>query len=164
MNVPEADGRLLRILAETRGAKNVVELGTAYGYSALWLCLGMHQTEGHLTTFEIDAIRAKRAREQFKKAGVEARVTLIEGDAHLEVTKLTEPIDLLFLDADKKGYLDYLNKLLPLVRPGGLIVSHNMRRPGPEPEFVEAITTNPDLETIFLNMDSDGIAVTIKKR
>jgi predicted O-methyltransferase YrrM len=70
----------------------------------------------------------------------------------------------LFLDADKSGYLDYLEKLLPLVRQGGLILSHNMVRPAPDPAFVEAITTNPDLETIFLNMDAAGVGVTLKKR
>ncbi len=91
-------------------------------------------------------------------------VTLVEGDAHVEVVKLKEPIDLLFIDADKEGYLDYLNKLLPLVRPGGLIAAHNMNRPSPDPRYVEAITTNPDLETIFLNMHAAGMAVTLKKR
>ena len=91
-------------------------------------------------------------------------MTLVEGDAHVEVTKLREPIDLLFIDADKEGYLDYLNKLLPLVRPGGLIVAHNMKSPPPDPRYVRAITTNPDLETVFLNMHSAGVAVTLKKR
>ena len=53
---------------------------------------------------------------------------------------------------------------MPLVRPGGLIVAHNMRRPTPDPGFIEEITTNPDLESLFFNMDAAGIAVTMKKR
>jgi len=164
MNIPIEDGRLLRVLAETIGAKHVVEIGTSNGYSGIWLCLALRTTGGKLTTYEIDARRAELARQNFKRAGVEKIVTLIEGNAHEEVTKLKEPIDLLFLDADKSGYIDYLNKLLPLVRPGGLIVAHNMSPRQADPKYLEAITTNPDLETIFLNMDAAGVGVTLKKR
>ena len=88
-------------------------------------------------------------------------ITQVEGDAHEEITKLTGPIDLVFIDKD--GYVDYLNKLLPLVRPGGLVVAHNMRVPPPDQQYINAITTNPDLETVFLNMHSADIAVTLKK-
>ena len=164
MNIPVEDGRLLRILTESIGAKHVVELGTSNGYSAIWLCLALRSTGGKLTTYEIDAHRAALARENFKRAGVNNIVTLVEGDAHQEIKQLTEPIDLLFLDADKEGYVFYLKRLLPLVKPGGLIVAHNMRRPPPDPRYIEEITTNPDLETVFLNMDDAGVAVTLKKR
>ena len=164
MNIPVEDGRLLRVLTETIGAKHVVEIGTSNGYSGIWLCLALRTTGGKLTTYEIDARRAELARQNFKRAGVGKVVTLVEGDAHDEVTKLKEPIDLLFLDADKSGYIDYLNKLLPLVRPGGLIVAHNVNPRQADPKYVEAITTNPDLETIFLNMDAAGVGVTLRKR
>jgi predicted O-methyltransferase YrrM len=164
MNVPVEDGRLLRVLAESTGAKRVVEIGTSNGYSGLWLCLALRATGGTLTTYEIDRGRAALARDNFKRAGVDRLVTLVEGDAHVEVGKRKEPIDLLFVDADKEGYLDYLNKLLPLMRPGGLIVAHNMRSPAPDPRYVRAITTNPDLETVFLNMHAAGVGVTLKKR
>ncbi|GAG47679.1 unnamed protein product, partial [marine sediment metagenome] len=113
MNVPIEDGRLLRLLTETVGAKHVVEIGTSNGYSGIWFCLALRKTDGKLTTYEIDARRASLARENFKRAGVAKLVTLVEGDAHEEITKLKDPIDVLFLDADKEGYIDYLNKLLP---------------------------------------------------
>jgi predicted O-methyltransferase YrrM len=164
MNVPVEDGRLLRILTETIGAKHVVELGTSNGYSGIWFCLALQTTGGKLTTYEIDAGRAKLARENFRRAQVDQLVTLVEGDAHVEVKRLKEQIDLLFLDADKTGYIDYLNQLLPLVRPGGLIVAHNMRQPPPDPRYIGAITTNPDLETVFVNMHAAGIGLTLKKR
>ena len=164
MNVPVEDGRLLRVLVESINAKHVVEIGTSNGYSGIWLGLALRATGGKLTTYEIDARRAALARYNFKRAGFDHLVTLVEGDAHDEVTRLKEPIDLLFIDADKAGYLDYLNKLLPLVRPGGLIVAHNMRVPAPDPRYVKAITTNADLETLFLNMHAAGVAVTLKKR
>lgn len=164
MNVPVEDARLLRLLTETVGAKHVVEIGTSNGYSGIWFCLALQKTSGKLTTFEIDARRASLARENFKRAGVDPMITLIEGDAHKEVTKLKDPIDILFLDADKEGYIDYLNKLLPLVRPGGLIVAHNMNTRQADANYVKAITTNADLETIFLHMHGAGVGVTLKKR
>ncbi len=78
---------------------------------------------------------------------------------------LKEPIDIVFIDADKDGYLDYLNKLLPLVRPGGLILAHNTTDVGSQmQDYLEAITTNPELETIFLHKQTTGIGVTLKKR
>ncbi len=164
MNVSPEDGRLLRLMTEVTNAQHVVEIGTSNGYSAIWFCLALSTTGGKLTTHEIDAGRAALARENFKRAGVDHMVTLVEGDAHEEVTKLKGPIDMVFLDADKPGYLDYLNKLLPLVRPGGLVIAHNMRYPSPDPRYIKAITTNPDLETIFLHMNAAGIGVSLKKR
>jgi len=110
MNVPVDDGRLLRMLTETIGAKHVVEIGTSNGYSGIWFMLALRTTGGKLTTYEIDEGRAKLARENFKRAGVEHLVTLVMGDAHKEIVKLKEPIDILFLDADKTGYIDYLDK------------------------------------------------------
>ncbi len=163
MNVDPLHGRLLRILTEAVNARNVVEIGTSNGYSALWICLGLLATGGKLITHEIDPQVAALARENFKKAGVDHLVTVVLGDAHQTVTRLKEPIDLLFIDADKPGYPDYLNQLLPLVRPGGLILADNMARPAPSRDFIKAVTTNPGLETIFLNMESTGIGLTVKK-
>jgi predicted O-methyltransferase YrrM len=164
MNVSVADGRLLRLLTAAIGAKHAVELGTYNGYSALWMCLGLKATGGRLTTYEIDEGFAAEARRNLERAGVEDIVTVVVGDAHHETKALTEPIDLLFIDADKQGYVYYLRRLLPLVRPGGLIIAHNMIRPPPDPRYVEAVTTNPDLETVFLLMDGAGVGVTMKKR
>ena len=164
MSVPTHDGRILRVLAESIGAKHVVELGTSVGYSGLWFSLALKATGGKLTTYEIDKERAAKARENFRRAGVDDLVTIVEGDAHVEVAKMKEPIDLLFLDADKEGYIDYLNKLLPQVKPGGLIVAHNMVGRMAHPPFVQAITTNPALETVFINLSESGIGVTLKKR
>ncbi|MHC4518498.1 MAG: O-methyltransferase, partial [Planctomycetota bacterium] len=88
---------------------------------------------------------------------------LIEGDAHEKVMDLSGSIDIVFVDADKEGYLDYLNKLLPKVRPGGLIIAHNINPGQADPRYVEAVTTNPDLETVFYSQ-AGGVSVTMKKR
>jgi predicted O-methyltransferase YrrM len=137
MNVPVEDGRFLRLLAETTGAKQIVEIGTSNGYSGIWQCLALKATGGKLTTFEIDA--------------------------HEKVAELKGPIDICFIDADKEGYTDYLNKLLPKVRAGGLIVAHNITPGMADPKYIEAITTNPDLETVFYTQ-AGGVSVTLKKR
>ncbi len=158
MNVPQEDGRILRLLTEAIGAKHVVEIGTSNGYSGIWFCLALRTTGGKLTTHDIDEGRASLARENFKRAGVDNMVTLVMGDAHETITKLKGPIDVVFIDADKEGYLDYLTKLLPLVRPGGLILSHNIDMIGQD--YIDAITKNPNLETV----QAQGVTVTLKKR
>ena len=104
------------------------------------------------------------ARENFKRAGIEKLVTLVEGDAHENVKKIKDQIDIIFLDADKEGYIDYLEKLLGLVRPGGLIIAHNMNPRQADAKYVEAITSNPALETLLLHEQSGGVTVTMKKR
>ena len=158
-NVPMHDGRLLRILTETMGAKKVVEIGTSTGYSSIWMCLALTKTGGRLTTYEIDPKRAETARKNFKKAGMADTITLVEGDAHKEVVKLEGPIDILFLDADKEGYIDYLDKLVQKVRKGGLILAHNINPRMADPKYMEAITTNPKWETVVRG----GMGITLKK-
>jgi len=158
-NVPPQDGRFLRIMTEAMNAKNVIEIGTSTGYSGIWFGMALQKTGGKLTTYEIDAQRAATARANFKKAGMADIITLVEGDAHEEVKKLKGSIDILFLDADKEGYVDYLNKLLPLVRPGGLVIAHNINPRMADPKFMKAITTNPELETIVRS----EVSVTLKK-
>ena len=159
-NVPAADGRLLRILTEAVNAKSVVEIGTSTGISGLWFCLALEKTGGKLTTFELDKTRASLARKHFKHAGVDGSVTIVEGDAHQNVTTLRDPIDVVFLDADKEGYVDYLNKLLPLVRPGGLILAHNTDM---VPEYMKVVRSSADLDTVVYTTGG-GMAVTLKKR
>jgi predicted O-methyltransferase YrrM len=167
-NVSQDDGRLLRLLTEVANAKHVVEIGTSNGYSAIWFCLALRSTGGKLTTYEIDPEKVELARPNFERAGVSEMVTIVVGDAHREVLRLDEPIDVLFLDADKQGYIDYLQKLLPRVRPGGLILAHNMAPLPPaqaDPRYVDGVTSNPDLERIFLHKSYfGGVGVTLKKK
>lgn len=163
-NVPTVDGRLLRLLTESMNAQRVVEIGTSTGESALWFAVALRRTGGHLYTHEIDPRNIATARQNFEMAGIDDIVTIIEGDAHETVQQHEDPIDILFLDADKDGYLDYLDQLLPLVRPGGLIIAHNMTPRMADPRYVEAITQNPVLETAFLMMEGSGVSVTMKKR
>ena len=160
LSVPREDGEALWVLTEAADAKRVAEIGTSTGYSGLWFCMALAATGGHLTTFEINHERFTEAHQHFEEAGVADLVTQIEGDAHKNVEKLKGPIDVVFIDADKSGYVDYLHKVLPLVRSGGLILAHNIDM---APDYVHAVTTNPDLQTIFY-MQGRGLGITLKKR
>ncbi|MCS7025017.1 MAG: O-methyltransferase [Bryobacteraceae bacterium] len=161
LNVPLEDGRLIRILTEAIGARQALEIGTSTGYSGLWFALALRKTGGKLTTLEYDKGRAETARKNFRAAGVDSIVTVIEGDAHETVTRLKGPFDIVFIDADKPGYADYLRKVLPLVRPGGLILAHNISRREQNPEYMDLVLNNPNLETMKVNAE---MAVTLKKR
>jgi len=158
-NVPASDGRMLWVLAEAVNARNIVEIGTSTGVSGLWFCLALDKTGGMLHTFELDAGRAAMARSHFQRAGVSHLVNLVQGDAHRNLGSVKGPVDVAFIDAEKQGYLDYLNQLLPLMRPGGLILAHNVSM---VPEYVAAVTRNPELETVFY-MRGGGLSVTVKK-
>lgn len=159
-NVPAMDGRMLRVLAESANAKQVLEIGTSTGISGLWFLLALERTGGHLTTLELDPRRAAVARGHFKRAGVDGLVTLVEGDAHKSIANLRGPVDVVFIDAEKGGYVDYLRQVLPLVRPGGLILAHNIDM---VPGYVKAVSANPALETVYY-MQGNQLSVTLKKR
>jgi caffeoyl-CoA O-methyltransferase len=164
LSVPIADGRVLRLLTEAVGAKTVVEIGTSTGFSGLWFCLALKKTGGKLLTFELDPGRAATARKYFQQAGCDKLVTVVEGDAHEKVATLGKlPVDLAFIDADKEGYIDYLQKLLPLVRPGGLLVAHNVKMAAVAEGYLKAVKANPDLET-FVYSEGASMSVTLKKR
>jgi predicted O-methyltransferase YrrM len=160
LSVPVEDGRALRLLAEAVGAKTVVEIGTSTGYSGLWFCLALQKTEGKLITFEIDHGRAETARKNFRQAGVEGIVSVVEGDAHKTLATLKGPIDVVFIDADKEGYVDYLRKLLPQVRPGGLILAHNVDMVS---DYVREVSAHPELETIVYR-EGRGLSISLRKR
>jgi predicted O-methyltransferase YrrM len=162
-NVLPEDGRLMRMLTESLETQHVVELGTANGYSAMWFCLALRSTGGRLTTHEIDPQRIAMAKQNFERAGVEGLVTLVEGDAHETIKKLEGPIDLVLLDAEKEGFTDYLAKLLPLVRKGGLIIAHDSSgQAHMMDDYFKAITEIRDLETVLVDASRWGMCITRK--
>ena len=162
LNVSRDDGRMLRILTELANTKKAIELGTSTGYSGIWIALALRRTGGRLTTFEIDRARAATAAANFKRAGVDGLIDIVVGDAHKEVGKVSGPIDFVFSDADKEGYLTYFRALAPKLRTGGVFISDNMAIPAPDPAYVRAITTDPNYETVFFNMHRTGVAVSHK--
>jgi caffeoyl-CoA O-methyltransferase len=161
MAVSRSEGRLLNALVKEVDAKTVVEIGTYRGYSGTWIALALRDTGGRLVTYEIDQEYAAIARENFRRAGVGELVTIVLGDAHVELPKSKGSVDLAFIDADKEGYLDYLEKLLPRVRVGGLIVADNANMSGAEP-FREAIVNHPALRTRFASNGKVSISTKLR--
>src|SRR5215212_10571133 len=133
INVSANQGRLLRLLAETAGARRVLEIGTLGGYSAIHFARALPE-EGTLISLEIDEHHADVARNNVERAGLSDIVEVRVGDAHRLLTNLIEngeePFDLVFIDADKEGYPDYLQASLRLVRSGSLILGDNTIRGG----------------------------------
>jgi predicted O-methyltransferase YrrM len=127
------------------------------------MALALRNSGGKLITHELNQDAAAQARKGFAAVGVAEIVTVVEGDGHEKAEDLKGPIDLVFIDADKEGYLDYYQKTLALVRPGGLICAHNVNPRMASRDFVKAITTDPDVETVFY-MEGAGMSVTLKKR
>ena len=122
-------GSLLRFLLTLRRPSSILEVGTAVGYSALFMSEYMPEN-CHITTIEKYEKRIPAAKENFKKAGRENRITLLEGDA-LEIMKgLNESYDMIFMDAAKGQYIHFLPDALRLLRTGGVLVSDNVLQDG----------------------------------
>jgi predicted O-methyltransferase YrrM len=165
-NVPREDGRFLNLLVKAAGARRALEVGTANGYSAVWLALGLEETGGALTTIEIDPRKVREAKENLAKAGLAGRVTFLEGDAHKIVRTLEGPFDFIFIDADMGNDLDYFEALFPKLSPGGVLLRHNaIRYASTMKDYLERVKTHPELDTVILSLTmDDGFAVSYKKR
>ena len=162
-NVAPSEGAFLRDEVVKAKAKRALEIGTSNGYSGIWTALGLRKTGGHLTTLEIDEGRAKLAEENFRAAGVEPLVTLERGDALELIPKLSGPFDFVFIDAGKEDYVRYLELVLPKVPPGGVIVAHNITDlKALLGDFIQAVKTSPELETIFVDAGPGGFSVSRK--
>ena len=171
-------GALLHTLARACGATRILEIGTAIGYSALWMATAQ-PADGALITMEYDAARAARAREHFAAAGYEDRISVMIGDATRFLHKVAGPFDLIFQDSDKQLYEPMLERLIGLLRPGGLLVADNVLWNGEvipgyvaQKKYSEAdtaaivsfsrkIANDSRLYTSFLQV-GDGVSVSVK--
>jgi predicted O-methyltransferase YrrM len=172
-------GALLRVLAFAVAATRILEIGTAIGYSGLWLA-GALPSGGMLVSMEIDPERARAARENFVRGGVSDRVNVVVGDAQRMLAKVAGPFDLIFQDGNKQQYGSLLDRLVDLLRPGGLLVTDNVLWSGdvvPDlhatkthdaestsamASYNEQVSRHPDLKTVILPL-RDGVAVSVKR-
>lgn len=158
-------GRLLEILVRASGARRVLELGCATGYSAIFLARGLPGEGGKVMTVEHSAAMAKRAAANFAAAGISPAVEILQGEAAAILDGLDGPMDLIFLDIDKEAYLETLPACRRLLRPGGLLVADNTAFPGAAP-FVEALNDAEGWQVVHLfsflpghSPERDGLSV-----
>jgi predicted O-methyltransferase YrrM len=161
--VSEEDGRFLRVLVATRGAKSILEIGAASGYSGIWLGLGARETGGRVVAIEYDPQRAREAAGNVRQAGVADVVRVVHGDAFAEIPKLTGGFDLVFLDAWKPDYKKFFDIVYPRLNAGGVFVAHNVVNKKNEMEpFLRTILTHPSLYTTIVSPSGEGMSVSYK--
>ena len=161
--VSEEDGRFLRVMVAASGAKRALEIGGAFGYSAIWIGLGLRQTGGQLTTIEFDAARAKKAADNIRRAGLSDIVTVVPGDAFERVPKLAGAFEFVFLDAWKKDYKRFFDLIFPRLTPRGLFLAHNVVNKESEMrDFLAVIQHNPAVFTTIVKPSGEGMSVTYK--
>ena len=169
---------LLRVLLKIKKPGRVLEVGTAIGFSAILMgeCL---PDDSHITTIEKYEKRIPVARENFKRAGMEEKITLIEGDASEVLKELSGPFDFIFMDAAKGQYLHFMPDVLRLLREGGMLVSDNVLQDGDilesryavcrrdrtiharMREYLYELKHHPQLETVILPV-GDGVTLSTK--
>jgi len=166
-NVPRADGEFLHLLVKVARARRVLEIGTANGYSAIWLALALEETDGRLATIEIKAELVRTARANLKRAGLERRVEFLEGDAHEVVKGVKGPFDVVFIDAELGGKMDYFSKIYPDKLPrGGLIVCHNaIKYRSAMQDYLDFVRQHAEFDSVILSLTmDDGFVVSYRLR
>jgi predicted O-methyltransferase YrrM len=162
--VSEEDGRFLRLMVATSGARRVLEIGGASGYSAIWIGLGLRDTGGTLVTIEYDPERAKELAANVKRAGLSDIVRVVSGDAFAEIPKLTGTFDFVFLDAWKKDYKRFFDLVYPRLESGGLFIGHNVVNKRSEMgDFLDVIERHPTLWTTIVSPSGEGMSVSLKR-
>ena len=182
INVSANEGKLLQLIAKMVHAKRILEIGTLGGYSTAWLARAL-PNDGKLVTLELDQKHADLARKNLDRAGVGQRVEIRVGSASASLKKMIEQheaaFDLIFIDANKDSYVDYLNLSLQLAHSGSIILADNLIRNGRALEKIppdenargakaynEAMAANPKLDSIILPIirsNLDGISISIVK-
>lgn len=174
----EMQGFLKLLLAMKRPAR-ILEVGTAVGFSAI-LMAEYDPVECEITTIENYEKRIPIARENFKRAGKEHQITLLEGDATEILKELTKPYDFIFMDAAKGQYIHFMPDILRLLKPEGLLVSDNVLQDGDiieshfivtrrnrtihkrMREYLYVLTHSEELVTTVLPI-GDGVTVSVRK-
>jgi predicted O-methyltransferase YrrM len=161
--VSEEDGRFMRVLIATTGAKRALEIGGASGYSAIWIAQGLRATGGRLVTIEYDPVRARELAANITRAGMSDIVQVVAGDAFQEIPKVQGTFDFVFLDAWKKDYKRFFDLIYPRLDQRGLLLAHNVVNKRSEMgDFLDVILHNPSVWTSIVSPGSEGMSVSVK--
>jgi len=164
-------GRFLYILARAARVKRVLEVGTAIGYSAIWIGLAVKQQKGTVITIEIDDETANEARKNIRKAGLQRTIQVINGDGTKVVPKLKERFDMIFIDDSKENYPKYLEICINRLNRNGLLIADNALWSGEvtnQRKSEDALAIARFNELLMKKMSSviiparDGVAIGIK--
>ncbi len=162
-------GEFLYILATAISAEWILELGTATGYSTIFLGKAAQNSDAKVTTIESDPDLAEKARQNIEEAGLENHIELIRGDALEIVAGMKGPYDLIFLDIEKEDYVKVLPDCERLLRPGGLLLADNTAFNDAD-AFNRAISQNPGWRSVqlysFLPLHSpehDGLCIAMRR-
>jgi len=162
--VSEEDGRFMRLMIASSGAKRALEIGGASGYSAIWIGMGLRETGGKLVTIEYDPVRAKELAANIQRSGLSDVVQVMSGDAFQQIPKVAGTFDFVFLDAWKKDYKRFLDLVFPRLDKGGLFLAHNVVNKRSEMgDFLDAIQKNPALWTTIVSPSGEGMSVSLKR-
>lgn len=163
--VSEEDGQFLRVLVAARGAKSILEIGAASGYSGIWLGLGARESGGRVVAIEYDPARAMEAAANIRRAGLDDVVRVVHGDAFKEIPKLTGAFDFVFLDAWKPDYKKFFDMVFPRLTPGGVFTAHNVvnKKKDMEP-FLRTVQGHSSLFTTIVSPSGEGMSVSYKLR
>jgi predicted O-methyltransferase YrrM len=149
-------GRLINILARSLEAPTILEIGTSFGYSGIWLAEAARASGGRLVTLELAPHKSAYAREMSQAAGLADRVDFQVGDAVELITKLPGKVDFVLLDLWKDLYVPCLEAFYPKLNPGAIIVADNMIRPGGEDvqRYGRAVREKPGIASVLLPVGS----------
>jgi predicted O-methyltransferase YrrM len=179
IHISASEGKMLHVLTLLSRAERILEIGTLGGYSAIWMARAL-PGNGKLVSLELEPHHAKVARRNVERAGLSNKVEVRVGPALDTLTMMEENgeelFDLVFIDADKDGYADYLEKTVPMVREGGLILADNTL---PDAVLYEdgdagakryntAVAAHPDLVSVLAPMlrvieGIDGLTISVKR-
>ena len=161
--VSEEDGRFMRLMIATSGAKRALEIGGASGYSAIWIGMGLRATGGRLVTIEYDPVRAKELAENVRRAGLSDIVQVVSGDAFEQIPKIPGTFDFVFLDAWKKDYKRFFEMVYPRLDPRGLFLAHNVVNKRNEMgDFLDVVLKHPALWTTIVSPSGEGMSVSMR--
>ncbi|MDJ0388367.1 DUF1442 domain-containing protein [Roseomonas sp. E05] len=154
-------GRLLNILARSLRRPNILEIGTSYGYSGIWLAEAARATGGHLITMELHDYKSAFARDMAVKAGLAEHVDFRVGDAVAMISALPFGVDFVLVDLWKDLYVPCLEAFYPKLNPGAIIVADNMLRAGNEDvrHYGRAVRAKPGITSVLLPV-GDGIEIS----
>ncbi|MBS1037703.1 MULTISPECIES: O-methyltransferase [Gluconobacter] len=161
MAVGPQTGQLINILARNLKAPTILELGTSFGYSTLWLAEAARRTGGRVITMELEREKVAFARDMAARAGVEEHIEYRIGDAVEMISELKDGIDFVLLDLWKDLYVPCLEALRPHLRPGAVLVADNMVIPGGEDarRYQEFVRSQPGILSVPLSVGT-GLEVS----